>query len=108
MDETAKRHGELLTHLGPKAIPGYERDESVAREQVRAQTFGGSDSQRLRGTTAYHEASNDLRVPGSERFIAMDAARDAPALKGKGKDQEHKGKGQLKGKSQDYDKGKGT
>ena len=35
MDETAKRQNDLLSHLGPKTIPGHVRDQQFTREQVR-------------------------------------------------------------------------
>ena len=106
MDEIAKRQHDILHTVGPKTIPGHVRDQQFTREQVRAQTAGGSDSQRLRDTLAYQEACNALHVPGSDFFIALDAARagEVPALKGKGenlvaaRERELKGKGQIKGK----------
>ena len=63
MDRTAGRQTDLLEHYGLKIKPGYFRDQIFTRERVTAQTSGGSDSQRLRGTVGYREACNELNVP---------------------------------------------
>ena len=58
-----------------RTIRGEVRDRTFPQQRIVAKTSGGSDSHRLRGAPAYHEACNILQVPGSAHILAREAAR---------------------------------